>query len=111
MFGILAWEDDHILVFGLRGNVYESTDLGDSWNRVDTVVTTSLMGGHALPGGGAVLVGQNGVVLTRPDAASPFAPATFATATGETPLLAGVLPAGDGYLVIGDKGADLYNPK
>jgi photosystem II stability/assembly factor-like uncharacterized protein len=112
MFGVLAWDGDHILVFGLRGNVYESQDLGDSWTRVETGVGTSLMGGTALPGGGAVLVGANGVVLHRADGSAPFAAATFQTATGETPLLSGVLPAGDaGYLVIGDKGADLYRPQ
>ncbi|HEU0152278.1 MAG TPA: YCF48-related protein [Arenimonas sp.] len=112
MFGVLAWEDDHILVFGLRGNVLESRDLGDSWTEVETGITTSLMGGYALPGGGAVLVGANGAILTRPDAASPFTTTAFEMRTGETPLLSGVLPVDDaGYLVIGDKGADLYRPK
>lgn len=112
MFGVLSWTDDHILVYGLRGNVYESRDLGDSWNRVETGITTSLMGGHALDNGGAILVGANGVVLMRPDADSPFTATTFETATGETPLLSNVLPAGEaGFLVIGDKGADLYRPQ
>jgi photosystem II stability/assembly factor-like uncharacterized protein len=112
MFGVLAWEDDHILVFGLRGNVLESRDLGDSWTEVETGITTSLMGGHALPGGGAVLVGANGAILSRPDAGTPFTATAFEMRTGETPLLSGVLPVDDaGYLVIGDKGADLYRPK
>ena len=112
MFGVLAWEDDHILVYGLRGNVYESTDLGDRWTKVETGVSTSLMGGHALPGGGAVLVGANGALLSRPDADSPFTAIAFETGTGETPMLAGVVPAGDdAFLVIGDKGADLHRPK
>jgi photosystem II stability/assembly factor-like uncharacterized protein len=92
--------------------VYESRDLGDSWSRVDTGITTSLMGGHALPGGGAVLVGANGAILMRPDADTPFSATTFQTARGDTPLLSGVVPLGDaGFLVIGDKGADLYRPK
>jgi photosystem II stability/assembly factor-like uncharacterized protein len=100
------------MAFGLRGNVLESRDLGSTWTPVETGVTTSLMGGHALPNGGAILVGTNGVVLMRPDAGSPFTATTFETATGETPLLSNVLPAGDaGYLVIGDKGADLYRPQ
>jgi photosystem II stability/assembly factor-like uncharacterized protein len=111
MFGIVAWEDDHILVFGLRGNVYESTDLGDSWTRVESGVSGSLMGGAALDNGGAVLVGANGAVLVRPDGTSPFAASSFQSANG-TPLLSGVIPAGDaGYLLIGDKGADLYRPQ
>ena len=50
--------------------------------------------------------------LSRPDADSPFTATAFETASGETPLLSGVLPVDDaGYLVIGDKGADLYRPK
>lgn len=112
MFGVLAWQDDHILVYGLRGNVYESRDLGDSWTRVETGITTSLMGGYALENGGAVLVGANGAILSRPDADSPFTATAFETASGETPLLSGVLPMdGGGFLVIGDKGADLYRPQ
>jgi photosystem II stability/assembly factor-like uncharacterized protein len=112
MFGVLSWQDDHILVFGLRGNVYESRNLGDSWTRVETGITTSLMGGHALENGGAVLVGANGAILSRPDADSPFTATAFETASGETPLLSGVLPVdGAGYLVIGDKGADMYRPQ
>ena len=36
----------------------------------------------------------------------------FETGTGETPMLAGVVPAGDdAFLVIGDKGADFHRPK
>lgn len=112
MFGVLAWEGEHILVFGLRGNVYESRNLGDNWTQVETGIGTSLMGGHALANGGAILVGANGAVLTRPDADSPFTSIAFETAAGETPLLSAVLPVDDsGYLVVGDKGADLYRPQ
>ncbi|MBP6596853.1 MAG: hypothetical protein KA196_05005 [Arenimonas sp.] len=112
MFGVLSWDDDHILVYGLRGNVFESRDLGDSWERVETGITTSVMGGHALANGGAILVGANGAVLVRPDADSPFVATAYEMSTGETPLLSGVLPTDDsGFLVIGDKGADLYRPQ
>lgn len=112
MFGVLAWGGEHIMVCGLRGNVYESLDLGTTWQRVETGIGTSLMGGVALPGGGAVLVGANGAVLARQDFTSPFQATTYQTGNGETPLLSGVVPVeGEGYLLLGDKGVDLYRPQ
>ena len=112
MFGILTWGDSRLLAFGLRGNVLESTDLGDTWTAIDTGTTTSLMGGHALPDGGAILVGGNGLVLVRQDGDSPFVRGEYETASGETASLAGVIPAADGaYLVVGDRGAGLYRAK
>jgi len=112
LFGVLAWEADHILAFGLRGNVYESSDLGSTWTKVDSTLSTNLMGGAALPSGGAVLVGSNGAVLVRPDGASPFAVSTYANAANETPALAAVIPAGaTGYVLVGEKGVDTYEPK
>lgn len=112
MFGVLAWEGEHILAYGLRGNAYESDDLGTTWRKLDTQVNASLMGGQALPNGGALLVGATGVVLTRKDAGSPFVASTFQNAAGETPVLSGALAQGDGSTVlIGEKGADLYQPK
>jgi photosystem II stability/assembly factor-like uncharacterized protein len=112
LFGVLGWEDDHILAYGLRGNVYESTDLGSTWTKVDSGIATNLLGGIALDGGGAVLVGSNGVVLSRLDGNTPFAQDTFRNAAGETPALAGVLPAGStGYVLVGEKGVAIYQAK
>jgi photosystem II stability/assembly factor-like uncharacterized protein len=97
MFGVLHLGDSHLLAFGLRGNVYESRDGGNDWNKVETQGSTSLMGGS---------------LLTRAAADSPFVASTFRNAAGETPMLAGVLPAANGNLVlIGDKGAELYHPQ
>lgn len=112
MFGVLSWDEGHLLAYGLRGNVLESRDMGNSWTAVETGITTSLMGGHALPGGGAILVGANGVVLQRPDGDSPFTETRYEMASGETPNLTGVMPAGDaGFIVVGDKGAGLFRPQ
>lgn len=112
MFGILAWGERHLLAFGLRGNVLESHDLGDTWTAVDTGTTTSLVGGAALPDGGAVLVGGNGLVLIRQDGNSPFVQHRYENQAGESPSLVAVLPDGqDGYVLVGDKGAGLYRPQ
>ena len=112
MFGVLSWDGDHILAFGLRGNVYESDDLGDNWRKIDSGVNSSLIGGQALANGGAILVGSNGVVLTRKDGSTPFVLSYFQNAAGETPVLANAFDADNGqFLLIGDKGVDLYQPK
>jgi photosystem II stability/assembly factor-like uncharacterized protein len=112
LFGVLAFEDDHILAFGLRGNVYESLDLGGTWTKVETGTSANLMGGVGLEGGGAILVGSNGTVLVRMGPDQPFAASTYRTEAGETPALAGVMPAGTaGYVLVGDKGVATYMPK
>ncbi len=114
MFGVLSWDGDgdHILAYGLRGNVFESNDLGTTWRKVATGGNISLLGGQALPNGGAMLVGANGLVLSRKDGNSPFVASTFTNSAGDIPVLAGVQSAGSGsFVLIGDKGADLYLPK
>jgi len=110
MFGVLSWGDGRLLAYGLRGNVFESKDLGSSWSKVETQGSTSLMGGLALADGGAVLVGANGTVLSRPAFGAAFAPTTYKNANDETPALAGIAPVGVGeYVLVGDKGVDLYH--
>lgn len=111
MFGVLAWDGEHVLAFGLRGNVFESRDLGATWTRVDSGVGTSLMGGIALPGGGAVLVGAEGTVLSRDRADAAFRRQVHVTQSGETPTLAAVLPrAGNDLLLFGDRGVGRQPP-
>ncbi|MFC4726743.1 WD40/YVTN/BNR-like repeat-containing protein [Coralloluteibacterium thermophilus] len=111
MFGVLAWEGDHILAFGMRGRAFESHDLGDTWREVATGAGASLMGGAALPGGGAVLVGAQGTVAVRAAADAPFRVHTFVTDAGETPTLAAVLPAAEGALLLfGEHGAAAFVP-
>ncbi len=112
MFGALSWEGDHVLAFGLRGNVFESFDLGSNWTEVATGLTDSLLGGVALPDGGALLVGANGAVLYRPDGSTPFRASAFETAGGETPVLSSAVALDDGsFLLVGDKGVDTYRPE
>jgi len=110
MFGVIGYEDRHVLAFGLRGHALESNDLGGTWHTVDTGVDLSLMGGAALAQGGAILVGANGVVLRRATATAPFQRSTYENAEKETPVLASVLSVGgdDTYIVCGEKGVDAF---
>ena len=108
MFGVIGYENRHVLAFGLRGNVFESTDLGDTWKKIDTGVDLSIMGGAGWDGGGAALVGANGVVLTRS--------ATSASLLKHTHPDAGVLSAalalapGGELVVAGESGISSYTP-
>lgn len=76
MFGVLGFEGQHVLCFGLRGNVFESFDLGTNWQKIETGTTLSLMGGDGFDQGGAVLVGANGIVLSRTSTAEAFRTST-----------------------------------
>ena len=105
MFGVIGYEGDRVLAFGLRGHVFESDNLGVDWREVDTDTELSLMGGAALGDGGAVIVGANGTVLRRAGADAALALTTH-TAAG---VIAAVLPAADGALVVaGEHGVDRY---
>ncbi len=109
MFGVIGYDGDHVLAFGLRGNVFESTDLGTTWTAVPTQTELSLMGGVALPDGGAAIVGANGTILHRARAGDTLARATESSAG----IIAGVLPAGDGgaLLIAGENGIGRHQPK
>lgn len=102
MFGVIGYQGRHVLVFGLRGHVFESYDLGDTWNEIETGVDVSLMGGSGWGAGGAVLVGANGVVLTRSRAGQGFLKQVF---PGEG-VLSSVLEAAEPgqWLVAGENG-------
>jgi photosystem II stability/assembly factor-like uncharacterized protein len=109
MFGVLGYEERHVLAFGLRGHALESFDLGSTWRELDTKVELSLMGGTALPQGGAVLVGANGVVLRRASGSAPFERSTYVHERDkESPVLSTVVALeGGAYLVAGEKGVDV----
>lgn len=96
MFGAIGYEGDHVLVYGLRGHVFETMDLGDTWTPVETGTELSLQGGAALGDGGAVLVGSNGLLAWRNAGDASFQTTKLADAGS----LASVLPVGgSGQLV------------
>ena len=109
MFGIVGYEGDHVLAFGLRGHVFESSDLGENWTAVTTGSELSLMGGSALPNGGVVIGGANGIVLHRARDSEPLVLST----EKEAGIIAKVLPAGAGgeLLIAGEHGLSRFQPK
>ncbi|MCB1705350.1 MAG: hypothetical protein KDI17_10835 [Halioglobus sp.] len=62
---------DALLVFGLRGNLYRSTDFGDTWAAVATGNSNTLAGGN-WSADGIVVVGGDGTVLHSTDGGQGF---------------------------------------
>jgi photosystem II stability/assembly factor-like uncharacterized protein len=60
------------LVFGLRGNVFRSTDGGMSWNKIDLGLPLSITASSVTADGRIVLVSQAGHVLVSTDDGASF---------------------------------------
>lgn len=73
-FGILG-KPGVVLAYGLRGNVFRSTDSGESWTKVQTGVELSITAGTVAADGRLVLLTQAGHVLVSRDNGVSFHPA------------------------------------
>ncbi len=65
-------QHDTLLVFGLRGNLYRSTDFGTRWEPVLADNSNTLAGGNSSAEGGIVLAGGDGTVLLSTDGGQTF---------------------------------------
>jgi photosystem II stability/assembly factor-like uncharacterized protein len=65
-------EYDALLLFGLRGNIFRSTDFGDTWKRVPSDSHITLAGGTSSAQGSIVLAGGVGTVLLSNDGGKTF---------------------------------------
>lgn len=109
MFGALGFDGKRVVVFGLRGNIWESTNLGESWQALPIDSQLSLMGGERIGEHGFVLVGVNGLVVTRPPGATEIKTSLFTDRESGTPVLAAVLPrSASSFVVAGEKGVGQY---
>lgn len=63
---------DALLVFGLRGNLYRSTDFGSRFEPVGSDNNNTLAGGSWSPDGGIVLAGGDGTALLSDDGGQTF---------------------------------------
>lgn len=101
MFGAVATDDGAIIAFGLRGNAFSTRDLGRTWTALDTGTEASLMGGAAVSGGRAVLVGASGTVLLAPAGSQQLRAYNFA----DGGVMSAVIPLSDTeFLTIGENG-------
>ena len=63
MFGLLSIGDGSILAFGLRGHVQYSRNFGDSWEILDSGMSSTLKGGTLDPQGRPFMVGAGAARL------------------------------------------------
>jgi len=95
LFGVLV-RQDFVLVYGLRGNAYRSTDSAKTWHKVDTPIQTALTGAAELPDGKIAFVSQGGNVLVSANRGQAFEMVAIAK-----PMpFAGVANAGENGLAL-----------
>lgn len=108
LFGALPLGDKGAVIFGLRGNVYMTQEVGAkkgaTWTKLDTHSVASMFGGATLPSGELAMVGLNGVILIAGVDGSVH---TLQTPSG-TPLSAAV-PSASGLLAVGESGVQIIN--
>jgi photosystem II stability/assembly factor-like uncharacterized protein len=90
-----------VLVYGLRGNVYRSTDAGTSWSKVDIALPVSITAASVDASGRIYLLSQAGHVLLSVDDGL-----TFISRTQEplAPVSGAIVTTDNQLIVVGNKG-------
>jgi len=73
LFGITGHRD-RLVVYGLRGNIFESTDAATSWQQLPTELRTNINTAAIVDDGAIVLASQSGQLLIHRDGDSRFSP-------------------------------------
>jgi photosystem II stability/assembly factor-like uncharacterized protein len=72
LFGVVDAGGDAVLVFGLKGSVFRSTDGGKQWTRVDSQLAATIVSGVRSEKGALVLVDQGGRIALSADSGKTF---------------------------------------
>ncbi|MBV6821791.1 YCF48-related protein [Pseudomonas sp. PD9R] len=90
-----------VLVFGLRGNVFRSTDGGATWNKIDLGLPLSITASSITADGRIVLVSQAGHVLVSADDGASF---QLQPNTTLAPVAAAQVVSGGSLVLAGTRG-------
>jgi len=96
IFGLQAGAGHSILMFGLRGKAFESSDRGDTWQRLDTLEPVTLTSGLRLEDGSVLLADESGRVLRFAEGANQAA----VLRTPQSRYFTGMAQAANGELII-----------
>ena len=100
-FGALSFDEDRVLLMGLRGHLFRSEDAGESWAQVPTETNATLTGAVRLPSGAVLITGLEGVLLTSEDEGRSVSFTRLASRQG----ISAALPLVDGdVLLVGEFG-------
>ena len=100
-YGVLALDDDALLLMGLRGHLFRSGDAGETWSRVPTGTNATLTGAVRLPSGVILVTGLEGSLLTSRDGGRSVSSRRLHSREG---ISAAVPLASSGALLIGEFG-------
>lgn len=99
-FGVAPISPDLVLIFGLQGRLFASSNLGAQWHQIQTGVTSGLNAATLLDDGRIIVAGNAGVVLAAKDRSLNMIPETRSDRQSITAVLPlrgnGLLTAGDG---------------
>ncbi|WP_185906474.1 YCF48-related protein [Marinobacter sp. NP-6] len=99
---------NEVLVFGLRGNMFLSTDLGRSWKVVPNEAGATLNDGVVSDDGRIILVGNGGTVLMSTNGGQSFRPYSRDDREG----VMDVVPvSGTNFLMVGEGGVKYTNAR
>lgn len=105
-FGTLVTRSGAILVFGMRGNVYRTTDFGTTWQKIPLDTTVSLTCGRQLEDGRVLLVGNSGLVALSKDDGQTLDLHWSPARRG----FAGIAEDGQQIVLVGETGVTLFDP-
>lgn len=102
LFGITGVEQT-VLVFGLRGSLFRSSDSGAHWHKLETGIKVAITGATVTNDGHVVLVSQAGHLLRSTDGGETFANALVAN---PSPASAIALAGEHEFVTVGARGAN-----
>ncbi|WP_372030242.1 WD40/YVTN/BNR-like repeat-containing protein [Pseudomonas kurunegalensis] len=100
LFGVVG-KPGVLLVYGLRGHVYRSTDGGQQWQPVNTGINTSLTAAGIDRDGQLWLASQAGDLLLSRDDGASF---SQVPQSARGPVTAFVSDTGNGLVLVGERG-------
>lgn len=86
-FGMVASDQADLVLFGLRGHIFRSTNAGDNWQDMSLPLPITLTSGTLLKDGGIILIDETGQVLLSRDQGKSFSRIKVATPSAFTDVI------------------------